>query len=75
MPAKGEKYTLKISEPAGLKTTYPLPAVKENGATLSAAGNFVGREEAVKLTVANTSSATVRVTLCKRDVSVILKVD
>ena len=67
-PAKGERYTLKISEPAGLKTTYPLPAVKDSGAVVSAAANLVGREEAVKLTVASTSSTAVRVMLCKREV-------
>ena len=33
-PKAGEKYTLKITEPSGIKTTYPLPEIIEQGAVL-----------------------------------------
>ena len=45
-PAKGESYTLRINQPAGIKTTYPLPAVKESGVSMQAADDVVGAESA-----------------------------
>src|SRR5205085_4397945 len=29
IPAKGERYSLRVTEPAGIKTVFPLPPVKE----------------------------------------------
>ena len=37
-PKAGETYTLKINQPSGIKTTYPLPAVKASGVVLMARG-------------------------------------
>ena len=34
-PLKGEKYTLKIDKPAGIKTAYALPEAKEKGVVFS----------------------------------------
>jgi len=45
-PKAGESYTLRINQPAGIKTTYPLPAVKESGVVLTSAADVapaVGR--------------------------------
>ncbi len=39
-PELGKKYELRITEPAGIATTYPLPEVKENGAVITALENI-----------------------------------
>src|SRR5262245_36813166 len=36
VPRKGEGYSLRVTEPAGIKTIFPLPAVKESGVVISA---------------------------------------
>jgi len=69
-PEKGGKYTLKVTEPAGIKTAFPLPAVKDAGATLAAAADVVGRSEPVKLMVTSTSDAKLKLTLAQRNVVV-----
>jgi uncharacterized protein YfaS (alpha-2-macroglobulin family) len=65
-PLAGGKYTLKIGQPAGIKTTYPLPPTKETGAVLSSAQDIFRREEAVKLAVGSTTGGQIKVTLAKR---------
>lgn len=66
-PQADEKYTLKISEPAGIKTTYPLPAIKAEGAILSSLENTTEAEEGVELMVAGTEAGQVRITLSQRE--------
>ncbi|HYE17135.1 MAG TPA: MG2 domain-containing protein [Tepidisphaeraceae bacterium] len=67
-PKAGEKYTLKIAQPAGIKTTWPLPAAKPSGAALAwdydaklSGPSYV----AVKMT--RTDPGELRVTLAKND--------
>src|SRR5215468_3605790 len=36
VPRKGEAYSLRVTEPAGIKTNFPLPAIKESGVVISA---------------------------------------
>lgn len=67
---KVQKYTLKINEPAGIKTSYPLPTVREGGATMRAATDLIERGEAVQLTVNTLIAGKYRITLSQRDVEV-----
>ncbi|MDB5323790.1 MAG: large glycoprotein [Phycisphaerales bacterium] len=70
-PAKGEKYTLKINQPAGIKTTYPLPEVKESGVVLATVEDAVAADAPVRLTLATTvKDAKYKVTLSKRETPV-----
>ncbi len=69
-PRKGGKYVLKITEPSGIRTTFPLPAVRDSGTTLRALEEVTARGEAVRLRVASTSGGRLTVTLSKREVEV-----
>jgi hypothetical protein len=69
-PVKGGKYTLRITEPSGILTTYPLPAVKDSGAIISTVDEMSGKGEHVRLKVASTKAAKLTVTLSKREVEV-----
>lgn len=66
-PAKDGRYTLKITEPAGIKTAYPLPAVKESGAVIQSPVDIVRADEPVQLNVGATADGPVRVTLSRRE--------
>ena len=72
-PARGGKYTLKIRQPSGIKTTYPLPPVKDEGAVLTAAAEVTAADAPVKLRVARSAAGKVKVTLAKRDVQLAAK--
>jgi len=65
-PAKGEAYSLRISEPAGIKTVFPLPAVKESGVVISSVSDVTPRQEDVVVRVAATAGGTYGVTLTQR---------
>src|SRR5947207_3999122 len=41
IPAKGESYSLRVTEPAGITKAFPLPAVKESGAVISSVSDVV----------------------------------
>jgi hypothetical protein len=60
-PQAGEKYILKITEPAGIKTTYDLPAAKADGVALFTSQNVYG--EKVELTLASPQAKEVTITL------------
>jgi len=51
-PAKGEKYTLKITQPSGIRTQYPLPDVKESGVVLRSAKDVYPAGAPIVLSVA-----------------------
>lgn len=67
-PAKGETYTLRITEPSNVKKTVTLPSVVNDGATLSSLGDVVPAGQPVKLNVAWTDDRVVSVVLRQRDV-------
>jgi alpha-2-macroglobulin-like protein len=67
-PQDGQKYTLKINEPSGIKTNYPLPAVKPQGVVLTAMQDAVKNQDQVKLSLAGPTSGKHRVTLKQREV-------
>lgn len=72
-PQADEKYTLKISEPAGIKTTYPLPEVQTAGAVLSSLETTTEAEKGVALRIGRTKAGQVRVTLSQREKEVASK--
>ena len=66
-PHAGSSYYLSISQPAGIKTTYTLPAVKLAGAVIQADKNVFAKDEPISVHVGSTEHA-VRITLSKREV-------
>jgi uncharacterized protein YfaS (alpha-2-macroglobulin family) len=69
-PEKGGKYTLKITEPTGILTTFPLPDVKDFGATIYALDDLTPKGEKVRLKVTSTVGGKLKVTLSKREAEV-----
>ncbi|MCA9802580.1 MAG: hypothetical protein KC777_11480, partial [Cyanobacteria bacterium HKST-UBA02] len=67
VPEQGEEYFLSIAEPAGIKTTYPLPAVKSRGAIIRADREVYGKNEPVTVKIGGSEKA-VRVGIAKREV-------
>lgn len=65
-PMADKEYFLSISEPAGIKTTYPLPAVKTQGALVRSYRDIFKHNEPVIVEVGCTSKK-YNVTLSKRE--------
>jgi uncharacterized protein YfaS (alpha-2-macroglobulin family) len=63
IPARGEAYSLRVTEPAGIKTVFPLPAVKESGVVISSISDVTPREEDVSVRVAATAAGTYGISL------------
>src|SRR6185295_4111494 len=63
VPMKGEKYSIRVSEPAGIKTVFPLPPVKESGVVLAATSDVVLRQRDVVLRIAATADGVYGVAL------------
>src|SRR5215467_6257386 len=55
VPRKGEAYSLRLTEPAGIKTIFPLPAVKESGVVISATSDVTPKRRNVVVRVAATA--------------------
>jgi A-macroglobulin TED domain/Carboxypeptidase regulatory-like domain/Alpha-2-macroglobulin family/MG2 domain len=66
VPAKGESYSLRVSEPAGIKTVFPLPAVKESGVVISSVSDVTPRLEDIVVRVGATAVGAYGVTLTQR---------
>lgn len=66
-PQAGEKYQLKITEPSGIKTVYPLPEVHAGGVALRTEQDaFAG--DAISVSVASPESGEFFVSLQQREV-------
>jgi hypothetical protein len=63
VPAKGETYSLRVTEPAGIKKTFPLPAVKETGVVVSSTSDVIPRQKDVVVRVDATTSGVYGVAL------------
>ncbi|HVT80902.1 MAG TPA: MG2 domain-containing protein, partial [Phycisphaerae bacterium] len=70
VPAAGETYTLKLSEPAGITKTWNLPAASAHGVAIQAVGNIVEKNKPVQIKLAATEAGLYKVTLRKREVDV-----
>jgi hypothetical protein len=66
-PAASETYTLKINEPAGIKTAYPLPASKQRGVVMRGEKDVFAPGEAVLLRIASASPISGTLTLRQRE--------
>ena len=74
-PVKGETYTLKVSEPAGIAKTWTLPAAKESGVVIRAVDDIVAKGQPVRLKiVGNTENfaepTKLKVTISRREAPV-----
>ncbi len=65
-PAAGRVYSMKITEPAGIKTAYPLPAALAKGAVIRSADDVTAASMPVRVKIASTSAGKIRLTLGKR---------
>ena len=65
-PAKEGRYVLKITEPAGIKTQFPLPEVKASGAAVRSMKDVFAKKEPITVQVAATSGDVVA-TLSRRE--------
>ncbi len=67
IPKKGENYHLKITEPAGILNSYPLPEVKPVGAVIQSLGDVYARNQTVELRVVSTVQGPLTLTLRKQE--------
>ncbi len=66
-PAAGEKYFLKITQPAGIKTQYPLPEVLKEGGLLRSTADVYPADAPIQLQVAAQGMKSGVVTLSQRE--------
>jgi len=69
-PRAGVAYALRITSPAGIKTTFPLPKVSPTGLTLSSSDNLTAAGKPVRLSLRWGDARPVKVTLSAREVVV-----
>jgi hypothetical protein len=72
-PQAGKKYELRITEPSGIGTAYPLPEVKGTGAVISSSDDITPASGEVKLTVGAAKDGEYAVTLSQREKEVARK--
>jgi uncharacterized protein YfaS (alpha-2-macroglobulin family) len=72
-PVAREKYSIKLSEPAGIDKLFPLPAVKLDGVSIVSDQDTAGPAEAIKLHLMSPSGGAMNVTLKKHDTVVTSK--
>ena len=73
VPVKGEKYSLRVNEPAGIKTVFPLPVVKESGVVISSASDVTPREKDVVVRIASTADGEYSVALSQHEKEIAFK--
>ncbi|HEX5750404.1 MAG TPA: alpha-2-macroglobulin family protein [Archangium sp.] len=67
-PKAGVKYALRIDEPSGIRTPFPLPEVKARGAVLRASEDVIPAGQPVVLTVGLSGVKQAKLTLSQREV-------
>src|SRR5881409_1414602 len=73
VPAKGETYSLRITEPAGIKTVFALPALKASGVVISSTSDITPRLKDVVVRVGATSDGSYLIVLSQRGKELALK--
>jgi alpha-2-macroglobulin-like protein len=73
VPGKGEAYSLRVTEPAGIRTVFELPEIKESGVVISSVSDVSPRQEDVVVRVAATVDGTYDVTLTQRGIELSFK--
>ncbi len=66
-PRENTEYSLKITEPSGIKTQFPLPSVKAAGAVIRAKRDTFRKKEPISVDIASTTNDVVA-TLSQREV-------
>src|SRR5438309_10965642 len=66
VPAKGEAYSLRITQPAGIKTVFALPAVKAYGVVISSTSDITPTLKDVVVRVGATSDGSYLIVLSQR---------
>lgn len=66
-PQPGGRYELHIAEPAGIRTTFPLPEVKDQGAVVRSVADVIEADDAIQLRVGGTAPMPLTVTLSQRE--------
>jgi hypothetical protein len=66
-PQEGKSYSLKITEPSGIRTEFPLPEVKAAGAVIRAPRDTFRKKEPIRVDIASTTPD-IAVTLTQREV-------
>jgi hypothetical protein len=69
-PSVGTKYTLKITQPSGIKTRFELPPVKPSGAVLSALQEVTAKGDDVRVSLSATEAGFYRVAIQQREQAV-----
>ena len=73
VPAKGETYSLRITEPAGIKTVFALPALKASGVVISSTSDITPRLKDVVVRLGATSDGSYLIVLSQRGKELALK--
>src|SRR5439155_507635 len=73
VPAKGEAYSLRITEPAGITKVFALPAVKASGVVISSTSDITPRLKDVVVRLGATSDGSYLIVLSQRGKELALK--
>ncbi|HKA00172.1 MAG TPA: carboxypeptidase-like regulatory domain-containing protein, partial [Candidatus Solibacter sp.] len=73
VPVKGEAYSIRVTEPAGIKTTFHLPAVKESGVVISSLSDVTPRQKDVAVRVAATAAGNYGIALSRHEKEIAFK--
>jgi uncharacterized protein YfaS (alpha-2-macroglobulin family) len=68
IPEAGGRYTLRVEQPSGIKTTWPLPAPAAAGVAIRSIKDVVAAGAPLRLVVTSASGQKVKVTLSQREV-------
>jgi alpha-2-macroglobulin-like protein len=67
-PRPGNRYALKVTEPSGIKKTFPLPNLETRGVVIHSDQDVVGPDGQVKVSVGGRGYDSVIVTLAHREI-------
>jgi hypothetical protein len=70
VPARGETYTLRITEPAGIQTTFALPPAKSSGVVLSSASDVIAKGEDAAVRLQASDDSVYEVTLSQKNLEI-----
>ena len=73
VPLKGESYSLHVTEPAGIQTTFSLPPVKESGVVIFSTSDVILKQRDVRLRVAASTDGNYPIVLSQRGKEVAFK--
>jgi hypothetical protein len=73
VPAKGATYSLRVTEPAGIKKSFPLPVVKESGAVISSVSDVTPKRKDIAVRIAATADGDYGIELSQRGKEIAFK--